>query len=228
MIRQICVYIEDRQFEKLQKEANKSEVARKGLELYFQYKKEKEMTKGVDKMKIKEVKLNKNGVEVGEEENPLAMRYFSDNGNLPSGDFDVDDIKGTWVHIEGEHTNFAKYAYRSIDNSTLIPENIFRKKLINEMDGERVLLDEEWLEEHDPETLGWITSSEYWGRGYDRKPDRSQVVVELQFDKSGVKYYADLEGSKDRWPSQNQPEWGDGNWEDWAVEEIEKYYKLLK
>jgi|GEM_PF-3900048 len=105
-----------------QEDCSEAEITRRALDEYFKNQKEEK------EMKIKEVKLNKNGVEVGEEENPLAMRYFSDNGNLPSGDFDVDDIEGTWVHIEGEHTNFAKYAYRSIDNSTLIPENIFRKK----------------------------------------------------------------------------------------------------
>jgi hypothetical protein len=44
MTRQICVYVEDWQFEKLQKEGNKSEVARKAFDLYYK-KEEKEMTK---------------------------------------------------------------------------------------------------------------------------------------------------------------------------------------
>ena len=116
-------------------------------------------------IKMKEVKLNANGVEVIEEENLLAMRYFSDNGGLPSGNYDEDDIAGTWVLISGEHTNYDMYAYRSIDDTTLIPLEIYRIKLIEELTGERLLLDSKWLEENDPETLDWITISKYWGRG---------------------------------------------------------------
>ena len=178
---------------------------------------------------MKEVKLNANGVEVIEEENLLAMRYFSDNGGLPSGNYDEDDIAGTWVLISGEHTNYDMYAYRSIDDTTLIPLEIYRIKLIEELTGERLLLDSKWLEENDPETLDWITISKYWGRGYDYTPDREDAIVELQFVEGGVDYYADFEGSdsNDRWPSQNQPPWGEDTWKDWTVEEIEKYWKKL-
>ena len=180
-------------------------------------------------MKMKVLKLNEKGVEVREEENPMALRYryFDDNGGMPSGNYNEDDIAGEWVLVEGEHTNYDMYAYRSIDDTTLIPAEIYRIKLIEELTGERLLLDAEQLEENDPEMLDWITSSKYWGRGYDRKPDPSEAIVELQFGEEGVTYYADLEGSKDRWPSQNQPPWGEDSWEDWAVEEIEKYYKKL-
>ena len=101
-------------------------------------------------------------------------------------------------------------------------------KMIRELTGKRVLLDAAWIEENDPELMVWITSSKYWGRGPDRNPDPSEAIVELQFGEGGVKYYADLKGNKDTWSSQNQPEWGEDNWEDWAVEEIEKYYKKLK
>ena len=179
-------------------------------------------------MIIEKVKLNKNGVEVEEEENPLAVRYFDDNGCLPNGNYDEDDIAGIWVHVEGEHTNYDMYAYRSIDDTTLIPVEIYRKNLIEELTGERILLGAKWLEENDPEMLDWITSSKYWGRGTDRKPDHSEAIVELKFDESGVAYYANLETDKDIYPSQNQSPWGEDNWEDLPVGSIEKYYKKLK
>jgi hypothetical protein len=101
-------------------------------------------------------------------------------------------------------------------------------KMIREMRGERILLDAEWLEENDPKILDWITSLKYWDRGYNIKLDRSQVVVELQFDKSGVKYFGDLKCSKDKYPSLNQSIWGEDNWQDWSIGKIEKYYKLLR
>ena len=177
---------------------------------------------------MKIIELNKNGVEVGEEENPLALRYFNDNGNLPDGNYDEDDIAGSWILIDEEHTNYDIYAYRSIDDTTLIPVEIYRKELIEKMTGERVVVDAEWLEENDPEMLAWITSSEYWRRGYDRNLEASETIVELKFDEGGVAYYANLEANKDKYPSQNQPPWGEDNWEDWSVEDIKKYYEMVK
>ena len=93
---------------------------------------------------IEVVELNENSVKIGEEKNPLAMRYFDDNGGLPSGNYDENDISGIWVHLEGKHTNFAKYAYRSIDNSTLIPGYIFKNYLIDELEDSYIdyLIDE--------------------------------------------------------------------------------------
>jgi hypothetical protein len=79
-------------------------------------------------MIIEKVKLNKNGVEVEEEENPLAVRYFDDNGCLPNGNYDEDDIAGTWVLVVGKH-EIGTYAYRTIDDTTLIPVEIYRKNL---------------------------------------------------------------------------------------------------
>ena len=99
-----------------------------------------------------------------------------------------------------------------------------KREMIRELTRERILLDAAWIEENDPELFEWITSSKYWGRGSDRNPDPSGTIVELQFGEDGVKYYPDgVKQSLD-----NQPVWGDGNWEDWSTEDIEKYYKLLK
>jgi hypothetical protein len=116
---------------------------------------------GVIKMIIEKVKLNKNGVEVGEEENPLAMRYFDDNGGLPNGNYDEDDIAGFWIHVEGEHTNYDMYAYRTIDDTTLIPVEIYRRKLIGKLTGERILLGAEWLEEAEKDVQRAIDKLEH-------------------------------------------------------------------
>jgi hypothetical protein len=224
MARQICVYVEDWQFEKLQKEGNKSEVARKAFDLYYK-KEEKEMKI------IETVELTKSGVKVSDQDNPMAVRYFNDNGNLPDGNFDESQIAGEWVHLEGKHTNLETYAYRSIDNSTLVPVDIFREKMIKEMEGESVIVDAEWIEENDPHLLDWITSSNYWGRGYDFTPERSEAIVELQFDEEGVRYYGDFESreTSDKYPSQNQGPWGEDEWEDWGdIEQLKKYYLLVK
>jgi predicted transcriptional regulator len=105
---------------------------------------------------------------------------------------------------------------------------MLREEMITQMEGERILLNAEWLMKNDPEMLDWITDSIYWDRGYDRKPDPSEAIVELQFDEGGVVYYANLKASPNKYPSQNQPPWGEDRWEDWEVEDIKKYYMLVK
>ena len=102
-----------------------------------------------------------------------------------------------------------------------------RKEMRKKLQGKSLVVDAEWLKENDSEQLDWITSSEYWGRGSDRIPDPSEAIVELKFDEGGVAYYANLETSPDKYPSQNQPPWGEDPWKDWTIEEIEKYWKKL-
>ena len=85
------------------------------------------------------------------------------------------------------------------------------------------------VEENDQELLDWITSSEYWGRGYDEKPARSDAIVEVHFNEDGVEYYATFKGHKDEdCPSRNQPPWGEDSYEDWETEDLKKYYKEAK
>jgi hypothetical protein len=103
-----------------------------------------------------------------------------------------------------------------------------KQEMIKELVGESVIVDAEWLEANDPELLGSIISSKFWGLGYAKTLDPSEAIIEVQFTEEGLEYYVDLEANKDKWPSQNQPPWGEDRWEDWEVEEIEKYYKLLK
>ena len=61
------------------------------------------------------VNLNENG-----EDNNSLIRYFDDNGALPDGNFN--EITGQWLIIEGqvEVNDKLIYAYRNIDNTTLI------------------------------------------------------------------------------------------------------------
>jgi len=75
------------------------------------------------------LELNENGVNVEEQDNEFAIRYFDDNGGFPGGNFDENDIEGIWVLLEEKHTEFDVYAYRSIDDSTLVPINVFRETI---------------------------------------------------------------------------------------------------
>lgn len=63
------------------------------------------------------VNLDKNGV--GEDD----IRYFDDNGELPIGNFNQEDIEGRWLLIDGKpkiKVGRMTWAYRDIDNTALI------------------------------------------------------------------------------------------------------------
>ena len=70
---------------------------------------------------IEIIQLNRNGVRVEEQDLPLPLQfhYFDDNGWSPDGNFDEDNIAGTWAVVKGKH-EIGVYAYRSIDDVTLI------------------------------------------------------------------------------------------------------------
>lgn len=68
---------------------------------------------------IENIKLNEKGININEQNNPMAIRYFDDNGSLPEGNYNKNDIEGDWVVVKGKH-EIGKYAYRNIDNCTLI------------------------------------------------------------------------------------------------------------
>lgn len=76
------------------------------------------------------VELNEYGVRVEEQDHPLPLHYFDDNGGSPDGNYDEDNIAGTWVVLDGKH-EIGTYAYRSIDHCTLIKEEDFRNYLMN-------------------------------------------------------------------------------------------------
>src|SRR5690606_41336687 len=78
------------------------------------------------------VELNEYGVRIEEQDLPLpfATRYFDDNGGSPDGNYDENNIAGTWVVLDGKH-EIGTYAYRSIDHCTLVKEEDFRNYLMN-------------------------------------------------------------------------------------------------
>lgn len=219
MARQICVYVEDWQFEKLQKEGNKSEVARKAFDLYYK-KEEKEMKI------IETVELIKSGVKVSDQDNPMAVRYFNDNGNLPDGNFDENQIAGEWVHLEGQHTNFETYAYRSIDNSTLVPTEIFKETLINKIKSTKITLTKVELEEKAEinevweeiaiESIQATKEKTFSKEGWKDIELTDDYLYQLEFDKGGIRYY---EGTEERYLEEPV---GEEGWDEpqWSPKEI--------
>jgi len=96
-----------------------------------------------------------------------------------------------------------------------------RKEMLEALEGKSLIKKAEWFEENDPEMLDWVTGSKYCDF------ERGEAVVEVQFSKSGVEYYAcDKQADCDT-PSQNQPPWGEDEIENWLEvdeEYIRKYY----
>ncbi len=76
------------------------------------------------------VELNEYGVRIEEQDHPLPLHYFDDNGGSPDGNYDENAIAGTWVVVSGKH-EIGTYAYRSIDHCTLVKEKDFRNYLMN-------------------------------------------------------------------------------------------------
>lgn len=81
---------------------------------------------------IEIVKLNKNGIRVEEQENPLPFLYFNDDGSLPKGNYDKTNVAGTWVLVDGR-CEIGTFAYRRIDHRTLVKEKDLRNYLIDEL-----------------------------------------------------------------------------------------------
>lgn len=219
MSRQICVYVKDWQFERLNKEGNKSEVARKAFDLYYK-KEEKEMKI------IETVKLTKSGVKVSDQDNPMATRYFNDNGNLPDGNFDESQIAGEWVHLEGQHTNFETYAYRSIDNSTLVPVSVFKEKLISQIAGTRITLTKSELEEKAEinevwdeiatESIRATKEKTFSKEGWKDVEFTDEYLYQIEFTEEGLRYY---EGTEERYLEEPV---GEEGWDEpqWSPKEI--------
>ena len=121
--------------------------------------------------------------------------------------------------------NFMKNYINKEDNK------MTREELIKKLKGNTIEVDAEWLEENDSELLDWITSSKYWGRGVDDRPDREKAVVRILFDEGGVAYIAthDSEGVDVKQSLNNQPYWGEDEWEDWGdIQQLKTYYEKLQ
>jgi len=104
-----------------------------------------------------------------------------------------------------------------------------KNKIINQLKGKNVIVNAEWLKVNDLDLLEWITSSNYWGRGFNFTPKRKQAVVKLEFDEGGVRYYATFkehpQGIKQSLI--NQPPWGQDSWQDWNIKELKIYYNKI-
>ena len=114
-------------------------------------------------------------------------------------------------------------------------DEYYREFMIKELIGNRIKVDAEWLKENDIELLYWIIGSEYWGKGYneynkEKELTSDMAVVELHFNEGGVGYIATHNDGKIdvRQALNNQPYWGEDDWEDWDnLEVIEKYYRKI-
>ena len=92
---------------------------------------------------IEIVKLNKNGIRVEEQANPLPFLYFNDNGSLPKGNYDKTNVAGTWVLVDGR-CEIGTFAYRRASHRTLVKEKDLRKYFISELEKNCVDVDENW------------------------------------------------------------------------------------
>ena len=108
---------------------------------------ENEIQKGEVKMKeedkmckiVEVVELNDYGVKVYEADNPYANTYFNDNGGLPDGNYNKEDIAGEWIVIDGqiEVNEDITYAHVTCSNTTLVKNNFrigFDKDFAKEVD----------------------------------------------------------------------------------------------
>lgn len=105
-----------------------------------------------------------------------------------------------------------------------------RREFIEQLKGNSIVVDSEWLQENDEGLLEWITTSAYWGRGFDKEISHNEVVVKIEFDAGGVRYYATFESHPEgvRQSLANQEPWGEDSWNDWGTENIQKYLNKLK
>jgi len=106
-----------------------------------------------------------------------------------------------------------------------------REEMIKQMEGEIITVGGEWLLENDPEMLGWLTGSKYWGRGHGNIEIKSEdAILQIHCGSRGVSYKATCEGHPEGVEQSliNQPMWSEDHWEDWKTEDIQKYYMLVK
>ena len=190
-------------------------------------------------MKIEVLELNERGVSVNDNNlgTPAETRYFDDNGGLPDGNFVKENIAGKWVLVPFKCTDDnLEFAYRTIDDSTLIKAS----SLLEDLKGKKLVAGASWYKENDPETLDWVLNSKYWGRGYDRKVDPEEAIIEIYFGEGGTRLYATVEkyfgeggtrlyatvaGSKgESSPSQNQPPWCETSYSNETADMLFKYW----
>ena len=98
-----------------------------------------------------------------------------------------------------------------------------KDEMIEEMIGQRVQVNAEWLEENDQDLLEWVVSRNYWNRG----PNRDTALVEIQFTEEEIQYTVTTTDDDVAKAIANQEPWGCDIWDDWDKEDVELYYNLL-
>ena len=104
-----------------------------------------------------------------------------------------------------------------------------KKEMINKMIGRAVTVDYDWLKNNDPDLLDGLLESKYWNRGIEKEIPQNEIIVRIEFDEGGTRYYATFESHPDgvRQSLANQEPWFEDSWEDWELHEIELYNKEL-
>jgi len=67
-----------------------------------------------------------------------------------------------------------------------------------------LLLDNKWLRENQPELLNWVYENKDFRSQYKTVPDKSEIVVEVQFKEYEIVYYANTKSDEESWPSDNK------------------------
>ena len=219
--------------ESYEKDISQSEIIREALKKYFYYEEFKDdcsNNKGENKIKIIDiVELNENGVDVEEAgNNPMPIKYFDDNGGLPDGNFDENNIAGKWVLLKGRH-EIGTYACRTIDNHTLIKLDSFLRNITEKS---IVLKSNELKETGDigKELYNWMWGKlKDWsnnGTNYCTNSDvdsfkKGNWFVEIYIREGGIAYTA----GQTKQELNNQPEWAEDSWEDVNKEQFLQEFK---
>ena len=108
--------------------------------------------------------------------------------------------------------------------------NMTRNDMINEMAGNYIDVDYEWLKENDPEMIDWICTSDYWIMGSDETLERTKLWLRLHFSDNGIGYIATAadEVNVDHCLGE-QSYWAEDEWENWDdIEQLTVYYNEFK
>jgi hypothetical protein len=111
----------------------------------------------------------------------------------------------------------------------MIKQIMTREEMIKQMEGNYIDVSYEWLMKNDYEMLDWVRKSDYWGRGQEKTPSIEKAWLRLEFDEGGVRYTATATEEVDVEQSlNNQPPWGEDNWEDWNDIDLIPYYNEMQ
>ena len=194
----------------------------------------------IKKVKNDNLKQREKEIIKKQKENNMYNKRYISNKNYKSKKYN--GTRQISVYIEDEQydrlqeeDNKSKAVRKALDmyyQNQKEENKMTRKELIEGMKGNSIIVDAGWLEENDPEMLEWLTGSEYWCKGFENMEiNPEDAVLEMHFESRGVAYKATFKGHPDGIGQSlnNQPMWGDDNWEDWDdMEQLRKYYQKIK